>query len=186
MSASPAVGPRRRPPAGGLGLRPDPLVHRIVSVVGSPRFRPPVVAAVAMEMRRLATRGSAAQKELFDLVGTPLLTGRLLSMARQRPDLDIHGVRTLHAPVSEMGPGPMNRVVADVLEGGLVSRAPRYARGLGSVNKHSVATAWVAHLLARYTGADRALWRVAGAVGIKPETIRHASEQAHALLQRLF
>ncbi|MCB9535537.1 MAG: HDOD domain-containing protein [Myxococcales bacterium] len=162
---NPGASAARRHPGYGKGqhtidlgtlLRADPetLSTRIVAAVRSPGYAPPLLPDVALEVNRLAQSPDTDFRQVAAALSRePMLAGQVLQIASS-PAYGGRKMATLDDAVGRLGTNGIRNLVMQVVLDLRVFRAPHFSDLLKSVRGHAVATAHVAHAVARRTSVD--------------------------------
>lgn len=128
--------------------------RKLLAHFRSPRYQPPLLPIIAVEIMALSQQREASTAEIVLVLSKdPLLAAQVLTRAQSSAYARGNETRTLHDAVMKLGLRVLRNIVFEVSLNTRVFQAPPgYTEAMERLRVHSVATAHLASLVARRTG----------------------------------
>ena len=156
-------GTDRRGHEGTDVRRDQGLSRELLRAFGRPGWSPPALPGAALAVVQLSRTPDV---ELPDVVKTlaadESLTGLVLEAVKSPFFAGSRPARTLHQAVSRLGAATLGAIAMEVAVDGAVFQTMPGSDLMEGLRHHSLATAYAARALSRYTGADPEAAFVAG------------------------
>jgi len=165
-SGMPALDAQRSNPTdskGNTATTPDSEVlrayqqvqERIERTFSDPRYEPPRLPAVAIELLELARRPDVDVKDVVSLLEKdPVLASQLLRHVRSPLYAGGAEIRSLQRALTHLGLEHIRDVALELTVGARVFRAEHYAEAMDRVSRHSRRTAYLTQVVCRYAAHD--------------------------------
>ena len=125
-------------------LRPGELAEAVFARFSAPDYEPPVLPVVAMQLLELSRKSATSFRDVQRLLEQePLLTGRVLRLARSAAFATREPVRSVEQAIARLGLGTLTNLFLQVSIGGKVFRAAGFERPMDALRRHSIVTAHV-------------------------------------------
>ncbi|MCB9730865.1 MAG: HDOD domain-containing protein [Deltaproteobacteria bacterium] len=131
------------------------LDRRIDEAFSSPRYRPPVLPAVAVELMSVANSPDVNVRAVVALLEKdPVLATGVLKLVRSPLHRGTAEVRSLKEAVVRLGLQNVRDVALEAAMNARIFRSPLYSELMADLAMHSRATAHVARIVCRYVTWD--------------------------------
>lgn len=123
-------------------LDPAELAEAVFARFAAPDYEPPVLPSVAIQLLELSRKSTTSFRDVQRLLEQePLLTGRVLRLARSAAYGTREPVRSLEQAISRLGIVTMTHLFLQVSIGGKVFRAAGFEEPMAALRRHSIVTA---------------------------------------------
>lgn len=134
----------------------EELTRRVMGHFRSPRYQPPLLPVVAVEIMAISQDPDASASDIVAVVERdPLLAAKVLKLAQssaygggRRP------TTTLADAVARVGTRALRDMVFEVSLNTRIFQAPGYTEAMERLRVHSVATARITHAVCRHTATS--------------------------------
>jgi len=131
------------------------LTERIGNLFASPDYVPPMLPTVAVELLDIARYVDIDLRRIAQHIEVdPMLAGRVMSLVQSPMYIGQAHVRTLDHAVFRIGLNTLRDLVLEAALNMRLFTAPGYSTVMELVRRHSVATAHISRVIARYTDQD--------------------------------
>ncbi len=131
------------------------LLMRLMETFSAPDYQPPMLPRVALEVSQLANMPDTDFRRVAGaLARDPILSGKVMAIANSPVYARGLPIDTLDDAVARLGIAGLRNIVMQVALSMRVFRAKSYSDCMESVRSHSVATAHIAHAIARRCNVD--------------------------------
>lgn len=139
--------------AEAAALDPHEWTRQLLAHFRSPRYQPPLLPVIAVEIMALSQQREASTQEIVDVLGRdPLLAAQVLARAQSSAYTRGQATRTLLDAVMKLGLRVLRNIVFEVSLNTRVFMAPAgYVEAMERLRVHSVATGHLANLVAKHT-----------------------------------
>jgi len=143
-------------PGGSEVLRTyQQIQERIEHTFSDPRYEPPKLPAVALELLELARRPDVEVRDVVSLIEKdPVLASRLLRHVQSPLYAGGAEIRSLHRALMHLGLVHIRDIALELTVGARVFRAEHYAEAMDCVALHSRLTAHLTQVVCRHAGYD--------------------------------
>ncbi len=142
MAAAPIMEPE---------LDTDELLRRVMAHFRSPRYQPPLLPVIAVEIMALSQDENVSASDIVAIVERdPLLAAKLLKLAQSaRYSTGRRPIQTLQDAVARLGSVALRDMVFEVSLNTRIFQARGYTEAMERLRVHSVATAHIARAVCR-------------------------------------
>jgi HD-like signal output (HDOD) protein len=128
------------------------LVRRLLEVFRAPRYEPPVLPAVAIELHKLVRKSDVKFPAILSLLEKdPLIAGKVLRIAQSAFYARQAAVQSIEQALVRLGLSTLSQLFMEVSMRAKVFRAAGYEEPMRLLSRHSAATAHIARILCRRT-----------------------------------
>lgn len=128
---------------------------RLLETFNSPKYRPPKLPAVAVELMRLAQDPDTDFSKVSRLLQKDaVLTGEILQIAQSPMYAGRIQVTSIQQALSRLGLKTLRDIVMQVAMNARVFRAKPYQRPMESLKRHSAAVAHLCRIVSKYTSLE--------------------------------
>ncbi len=136
--------------AAALTLDKD-LRRKLVRLLSSPKYKPPVLPKVAMEVHSLTQEHNVTVQALGRVLGMdPVLAGRVMKVVQSPLYAGRSKVTSLNHALTRLGLDEVRNIVWQVSMDMKIFRSPHYEGMMEAVRRHSIACAHVAGVIAKH------------------------------------
>lgn len=129
--------------------------ERIERTFADPRYQPPKLPAVALELLELARRPDVEVSDVVSLLEKdPILASRLLRHVRSPLYAGGAEIRSLQKALMHLGLAHIRDIALELTVDARVFRAEHYAEAMDRVSRHSRLTAYLTQVVCRYALYD--------------------------------
>lgn len=130
----------------------DELLRRVMAHFRSPRYQPPLLPVIAVEIMALSQDEDISANDIVAIVERdPLLAAKLLKLAQSsRYSSGRRPVQTLQDAVARLGNAALRDMVFEVSLNTRIFQAQGYTEAMERLRVHSVATAHIARAVCRH------------------------------------
>ncbi len=144
------LGAPRPPPIDAHGVR-----NRLLETFSSPRYRPPTLPAVAVDVLNLFHRPDVAVGTLTKVLEQdPLITAQVLRLAQSPVHAGRYKIASIQQAMVRLGLRTVRDLVVQVALDAKVFRCKPYAKVMERLQRHSVAVAHLCRIIGRYTSFE--------------------------------
>ncbi len=132
----------------------EELIRRVMGHFRSPRYQPPLLPVVAVEIMAISQDPDASAKDIVAVVERdPLLAAKVLTLAQTAAYSGGRlPTKSLADAVSRLGTGALRDMVFEISLNTRIFQAPGYTEAMERLRVHSVATARITQVVCRHTG----------------------------------
>jgi len=131
------------------------IQERIERTFSDPRYEPPKLPAVALELLELARRPDVEVRDVVSLLEKdPILASRLLRHVQSPLYAGGAEIRSLQRALTHLGLEHIRDIALELTVDARVFRAEHYAEAMDRVSKHSRLTAYLTQVVCRYAVYD--------------------------------
>jgi len=128
---------------------------QLLATFKDPKYRPPNLPAVAMELMRLAQDPKTDFPKVSKLLEKDgVLTGQILKVAQSPMYAGRIQVTSIHQALARLGLHTLRDIVIEVAMNARVFRAKPYQRTMESLKRHSAAVAHLCRIISQYTAIE--------------------------------
>ena len=151
LTSAPASGSPATPGAAA-GPSQDALLTRLLAKFESPRYTPPTLPRVAIELLQVSQRSDVRVDQLVSLLERdPMLAAHVLKLVRTAAYAGRMPIQSLKDAVVRLGLARLRDVVMEASLSVQVFRGDGYAETMEQLRQHATATAHLARLVCKHT-----------------------------------
>ena len=134
---------------------PEELAEQVLARFAAPGYEPPLLPAVALQLLEISRKSSTTFRDVMGLLEQePLLTGRVVQLAKSAAYATREPVKNLEQAVSRLGLRTLTDLFLQVSASARVFRAPGFEPVMERVRRHSIVTAYLSRELTLAIGSD--------------------------------
>lgn len=151
-------GKASEPVAADALLAYQRVQERIERTFSDPRYEPPKLPAVALELLELARRPEVEIRDVVSLIEKdPILASQLLRHVRSPLYAGGSEIRSLQKALMHLGLAHIRDIALELTVGARVFRAEHYSEAMDRVSRHSRLTAYLTQVVCRHAHYDASL-----------------------------